>query len=886
MGTMIQRHALTEAEYRGERFRDSPRDLRGNNDLLNLTRPDVIRAIHAEYLEAGADILETNTFNSTAISQADYGLEAIVHELNLAGARLAREAADAASARTPAQAALRGRRAGPDEPHALALARRERPGLPRGHLRPGDATLTARRWRALVEGGVDLIMVETIFDTLNAKAALFAIDEHFEASGRAAAHHDLGHHHRCLGPHALGPDRGGLLEFRAPREAAVHRLQLRAGRAPAASPRRGARAHRRRVRLGAPQRGPAQRDGGVRRAARRDRRLPARLGRERLAQHHRRLLRHHARPHPRHRRGGAGVPAARRAGNRRAAAPLGPRAARHRRRLALRERGRAHQRHRLQGLLAPRPRRRLLGRALGRAPAGGQRRPGDRHQHGRGDARLAGGDDALPAARGRRARHRAGSRDDRQLQVERDRGGVEVRAGQVDRELDLAQGRRGGVHPPGEARAPLRRGRGRDGVRREGPGRFPCAQDLHLPALLQDPHGAGRLPARGHHLRREHLRHRHRHRGALDLRRRLHRGGGVDPPEPAARQDFGRRVQPLVLVPRQRPGARGDAHRLPLPRDACRHDDGHRQRGAARRLRRDPRGPAGAGRGRDPQPPRRRHRAPGRVRRELQGAEEGPGRGARMAQGPGEGAHRPRAGEGHHRVHRRGHRGGAPRARAPAAGDRGPAHGRHERRGRPLRLGQDVPSPGRQVGARDEAGGRAPDSLHRGGEAAARHRAQAQGQGRDGDGQGRRARHRQEHRGRRAPVQQLRRRGPGRHGRVRDHPRDGAARERRFRRPLGPHHPVTRGNGPRRQGDAAPGLHAAAPDRRGHHVAHAYGGEDRAQLQGGADGVGAGCFARGRRGHQPLLRGAARGLSRGSARRLREDPRAARAQDRAEECDA
>src|SRR5687767_1628791 len=103
MGTMIQRYGLTEEQYRGERFRDFGRDLRGNNDLLSITRPDVIREIHAEYLEAGADILETNTFNSTSISQADYGLEDVVAELNLAGARLAREAADAQSARTPAR---------------------------------------------------------------------------------------------------------------------------------------------------------------------------------------------------------------------------------------------------------------------------------------------------------------------------------------------------------------------------------------------------------------------------------------------------------------------------------------------------------------------------------------------------------------------------------------------------------------------------------------------------------------------------------------------------------------------------------------------------------------------------------------------------------------
>jgi 5-methyltetrahydrofolate--homocysteine methyltransferase len=101
MGTMVQRYALTEAEFRGERFRDFHRDLRGNNDLLSLTRPEVIREIHAQYLEAGADILETNTFNSTSISQADYKLEHVVAEMNLASARIAREVADSFNARTP-----------------------------------------------------------------------------------------------------------------------------------------------------------------------------------------------------------------------------------------------------------------------------------------------------------------------------------------------------------------------------------------------------------------------------------------------------------------------------------------------------------------------------------------------------------------------------------------------------------------------------------------------------------------------------------------------------------------------------------------------------------------------------------------------------------------
>ena len=182
MGTMIQRHGLGEAEYRGERFRAHPRDLRGNNDLLSLTRPDVIRSIHAQYLEAGADILETNTFNSTSISQADYGLEGIVAELNLAGARLAREAADECSARTPHKPRFVAGVLGPMNRTLSLSPDVNDPGFRAVTFdQVKDAYKAAVR--ALAEGGVDLILVETIFDTLNAKAALFAIDEHFEEAG-------------------------------------------------------------------------------------------------------------------------------------------------------------------------------------------------------------------------------------------------------------------------------------------------------------------------------------------------------------------------------------------------------------------------------------------------------------------------------------------------------------------------------------------------------------------------------------------------------------------------------------------------------------------------------------------------------------------------------
>jgi 5-methyltetrahydrofolate--homocysteine methyltransferase len=180
MGTMVQGYRLGEAEFRGERFKDSRKDLRGNNDLLTLTRPQVIREIHEQYLEAGADILETNTFNSTSISQADYGLESIVAELNLAAARLAREAADSFS--TPAKPRFVAGVLGPMNRTLSLSPDVNDPGFRAVSFdQVKDAYKVAVR--ALVEGGVDIVMVETIFDTLNAKAALFAIDEYFDEAG-------------------------------------------------------------------------------------------------------------------------------------------------------------------------------------------------------------------------------------------------------------------------------------------------------------------------------------------------------------------------------------------------------------------------------------------------------------------------------------------------------------------------------------------------------------------------------------------------------------------------------------------------------------------------------------------------------------------------------
>lgn len=180
MGTMIQRYKLGEADYRGERFQDHPKDLKGNNELLQFTRPDVISEIHEKYLAAGADIIETNTFGATSVAQEDYGLAPLAREMNVAAAKLARAACDKFST--------------PDKPRFVAGALGPTPRTasispdvndPAARNITFDELRAAYREQAegLLQGGADLFLVETIFDTLNAKAAIFALDELMEDTG-------------------------------------------------------------------------------------------------------------------------------------------------------------------------------------------------------------------------------------------------------------------------------------------------------------------------------------------------------------------------------------------------------------------------------------------------------------------------------------------------------------------------------------------------------------------------------------------------------------------------------------------------------------------------------------------------------------------------------
>ncbi|TXH78558.1 methionine synthase, partial [Thauera aminoaromatica] len=183
MGTMIQQEKLGEADYRGERFLDHPKDLKGNNDLLVLTRPDVVAGIHRAYLEAGADLIETNTFNATRVSQAEYGLEALAYELNVEGARLVRRLCDEYTAKDPARPRFCAGVLGPTSRTLSISPDVNDPGY-RNISFDALADDYYASAKGLLEGGADILLIETIFDTLNAKAAVFAIEKLFEDLGR------------------------------------------------------------------------------------------------------------------------------------------------------------------------------------------------------------------------------------------------------------------------------------------------------------------------------------------------------------------------------------------------------------------------------------------------------------------------------------------------------------------------------------------------------------------------------------------------------------------------------------------------------------------------------------------------------------------------------
>ena len=183
MGTMIQRYTLTEDDFRGDRFTDSNVELKGNNDILSLTRPDIIQEIHEEYLEAGADIIETNTFSGTSIAQADYELQNIVYELNFESARIAKEACIKYTDQNPEKLRFVAGAIGPTNKTASLSPDVNRPEY-RAITFDQLAEAYKDQARGLLDGGVDALLIETIFDTLNAKAALYGISELFDEIGK------------------------------------------------------------------------------------------------------------------------------------------------------------------------------------------------------------------------------------------------------------------------------------------------------------------------------------------------------------------------------------------------------------------------------------------------------------------------------------------------------------------------------------------------------------------------------------------------------------------------------------------------------------------------------------------------------------------------------
>ena len=411
MGTMIQGLQYDEAAFRGQRFADFHRDVRGNNDLLILTQPQAIEDIHADYLRAGADIVATNTFSSTSIAQADYDMSDLAYELNRDGAKLARAAAERVSAEDGKPRFVAGA-LGPTNRTASISPDVSNPGY-RAVTFDDLRKSYGEQINGLLDGGADLLLVETIFDTLNAKAALYAISEITEERGIDVPVMISG---------TITDKSGRLLSGQLPEafwNSVRHAKPITIGFncALGAEDLRAHIADIGRVadtlvcaypNAGLPNEfGQYDETPGIHGAADR------RVCRGRPRQHRRRLLRHHAGPYRGDCRRRRPAQAARRSHDRAAPAAVGARAVRTDAGDPVRERRRAHQRHGLGEIPQAGHRRRLHRSVGGGARPGRERRADHRRQHGRGPARLRSRDGDLPQPRRRRARHRPRARDGR-----------------------------------------------------------------------------------------------------------------------------------------------------------------------------------------------------------------------------------------------------------------------------------------------------------------------------------------------------------------------------------------------------------------------------------------------------------------------------------------
>ncbi len=368
MGTMIQEMKLDEEGYRGARFDAWNREVRGNNDLLNLSRPEAIRDIHLAYYRAGADIVSTNTFSSTSIAQADYGLSEIARELNREGARLAKEAALAAEREDGKKRFVAGA-LGPTNRTASISPDVANPGY-RAVTFDDLRKAYSDQIEGLLDGGADVLLIETIFDTLNAKAAVFAIIETCEARGVDVPVMISG---------TITDRSGRLLAGQTPEafwNSMYHAKPVSIGLncALGATEMRAHIAELSRVAgtliCAYPNAGSAERVRPLSREPRGHGAPSRRVRRREPRQHRRRLLRHHAGAHPRHRRGDEGQAAARDPGARAAAAPLWPRGLHAHAGNPVRQRRRAHQRHRLGQVPQAGDGGRLSDRARHRARSG------------------------------------------------------------------------------------------------------------------------------------------------------------------------------------------------------------------------------------------------------------------------------------------------------------------------------------------------------------------------------------------------------------------------------------------------------------------------------------------------------------------------------------
>ncbi len=820
MGTAIQRDRPDEAGYRGERFADWPSDVQGNNDLLTLTAPEIIGGIHREYLEAGADIIETNTFNANAISLSDYGMEELAYELNLEAAALARREADAMTERTPDRPRYVAGALGPTTRTASISPDVNDPGARNvSYDQLVAAYLEAAR--GLVDGGSDLIFIETIFDTLNAKAAIFAVETLFEEQGRrwpvvvsgtitdasgrtlsgqvTEAFWDSVRH---VSPLAVGLNCAlGAKEMR-PYIAEMARL---ADSFVSCYPNAGLPNA-----FGEYDEAPDETAGIV-----------GEFAEAGLVN----LVGGCCGTTPEH------IAAiAKAVDGKPTREPVSSRAA-----------------MRLSGLepftitddslfVNVGERTNITGSARFRTLI----KDGDY-------------DTALSVAA---QQVESGAQV---IDVNMDEGMIDGVAA-MDRFLKLV------ASEPDISRVPVMVDSSKWEVIEAG---LKCVQGKAIVNSISLKEGEEPF------LRQARLVRKY---GAAAVVMAFDEDGQADSLERRKQicsrayrlltEEVGFPAEDIIFDPNvfavatgieehasygldfieatrwikeNLPGAkvsggisnvsfsfRGNnpvreaIHAVFLYHAiAAGLDMGIVQRRRPGRLRRGRPRAARADRGRRAQPPTRRRRAAPRDRGGVQQGRSG-------RRGERGGVARPAARRTHHalprqgrrRTHPGGHRAaprGDRRARGPPdRGHRGPAHGRHERRRRPLRRRQDVPPPGGQERPRHEEGGRLPHPVHRGGEGQgprARHRQGHQRHDRHGDGQGRRPRHRQEHRRRRPPVQQLRGHRPGRHGAGAEDPRRRQGARRRHHRTLGSHHPVARRDGRLRRRDAAPGPDHPAPHR-------------------------------------------------------------------------